>query len=159
MKKALIIGAAVLVSPLVIGAADAVVHMAGCNLGNEGACAELARRHEHSAELEKVAEARRAANAVAQAKRDADRKQAEQEEATRFLTVQERATFANRQNIARTCEQNWIRPVLHDPNSFRYLNHSYVMQGDRSVEVRVNYTATNGFGGRVQNTQACTFTF
>lgn len=106
-----------------------------------------------------ICSARNAANTIAQAKRDADRKQAEQEEATRFLTVQERATFANRQNIARECEQTYIRPFLKDPNSFRYLGHNYVMQGDRKVDVHVSYTATNGFGGRVRGSQTCTFTF
>ena len=90
-----------------------------------------------------ICSARNAASAVAQAKRDADD-----------------AKFkVNRHNVAMLaldCEKNHIRPSLKDPNSFRELSTSHKETVDQ-VYVQVNYTATNGFGGRVQGSKVCTY--
>ena len=59
--------------------------------------------------------------------------------------------------LALNCETKHIRPFLKDPNSFRELNHTYKETVDR-IYVQVNYTATNGFGGRVQGSKVCNYT-
>ena len=58
--------------------------------------------------------------------------------------------------LALDCEQQVIRPLLKDPNSFRKLDHTYKETTDL-IYVQVNYTATNSFGGRVQNSKVCKF--
>ena len=70
------------------------------------------------------------------------------------------AFVVNDQNVAMLavdCEQKQIRPSLKDPNSFRSLGHTYKETVDQ-IYVQVNYTATNSFGGRVQNSQVCKYT-
>ena len=65
----------------------------------------------------------------------------------------------NRSNVpmlAYSCAEKFIKPALRDPNSFRELGHSYSMT-DTHVTITVSYTATNGFGGRVRNTNDCTY--
>ena len=59
--------------------------------------------------------------------------------------------------LALDCETKHIRPFLKDPNSFRELNHVHKETNDM-IYVQVNYTATNGFGGRVQNSKVCKYT-
>lgn len=59
--------------------------------------------------------------------------------------------------LALDCETKQIRPFLNDPNSFRYLRHTHKETNDM-IYVQVNYTATNGFGGRVQNSKVCKYT-
>ena len=59
--------------------------------------------------------------------------------------------------LALDCEKDHIRPFLKDPNSFRELNHSYSTTATH-IDVQVNYTATNGFGGRVQESKVCSYT-
>ena len=66
----------------------------------------------------------------------------------------------NRSNVpmlAYSCSAIFIKPALRDPHSFRELGHSYSMT-DTHVTITVDYTATNGFGGRVRNTNDCTYT-
>ena len=66
-------------------------------------------------------------------------------------------TRYNVSNLAITCTNTLIKPQLRDPHSFRKLGHGYTMT-DSHITVWVNYTATNGFGGRVRNTNECTYT-
>ena len=60
--------------------------------------------------------------------------------------------------LANSCAQNKIKPTLKDPNSFRELRHGYNKRGVSLIDVTVEYTATNGFGGRVRNNHTCTYT-
>ena len=66
-------------------------------------------------------------------------------------------TAYNISNLALACE-NSIKPVLKDPGSFRRLDEGMSDLTDNKVTVWVNYSATNSFGGRVQNTKSCTYT-
>ena len=58
--------------------------------------------------------------------------------------------------LALACENN-VKPQLKDPNSFRRLKEGMSELTDDKVTVYVTYTATNSFGGRVQDTQTCTY--
>ena len=117
-------------------------NIASCNAGDLTACKDLvSAKHVHDQITtpgfqEFVAEA----EAEAAAKKD---------------------TFhVNRNSVAMLaldCETKHIRPFLKDPNSFRELNHTYKETVDR-IYVQVNYTATNGFGGRVQGSKVCNYT-
>jgi hypothetical protein len=60
--------------------------------------------------------------------------------------------------LAHTCANSEIKPTLKDPNSFRELRHGYNKRGVSLIDVTVEYTATNGFGGRVRNNHTCTYT-
>ena len=64
--------------------------------------------------------------------------------------------IAKSQNLGFRCKES-IKAALKDPNSYRELNRRYVVPGDNKVNVVINYTATNSFGGRVQNTQTCSY--
>ena len=73
---------------------------------------------------------------------------------------QQTGFVVNRTNVAMLaldCEKDHIRPFLKDPNSFRKLGHTYKETVDQ-IYVQVNYTATNGFGGRVQGNKVCSYT-
>ena len=60
-------------------------------------------------------------------------------------------------NLALSCENKQIKPFLKDPGSFRELGHSY-NHNSKVINVTVDYTATNSFGGRVRNSKTCTYT-
>ena len=60
--------------------------------------------------------------------------------------------------LAFDCSQKNIKPFLKDPNSFREIKTGMSELTDTHVTVWVNYTATNGFGGRVQDTKTCRYT-
>jgi hypothetical protein len=118
-----------------------------CNAGDETVCKELAKKHwDNSLVRSEI----RAGGAVFFAEAAKYEKQAKQAD-----------TFqVNRTNVAMlalSCEQKQIRPFLKDPNSFRKLGHTYKETVDQ-IYVQVNYTATNGFGGRVQGNKVCTYT-
>ena len=65
------------------------------------------------------------------------------------------ASAGGQQRMIRGCEAI-LKPVLNDPNSYRYLSGRITTPTPKSMNVIVNYTATNAFGGRVQNTYSCT---
>lgn len=58
---------------------------------------------------------------------------------------------------AYTCGLQRIRPSLKDPDSFRQVDYSYKVT-DTRLKVLVDYTATNGFGGRVRGQKVCIYT-
>lgn len=58
--------------------------------------------------------------------------------------------------LATHCELNHIKPSLKDPNSFRKLDHTFT-DSNQHIRVTVNYTATNGFGGRIRTTKTCKY--
>ena len=64
---------------------------------------------------------------------------------------------AKRQNLGYKCKSA-IQAQLKDPNSYRELNREYLVPSLKEVSVRLTYTATNSFGGRIQNTQSCNYT-
>ena len=63
----------------------------------------------------------------------------------------------NVRNLAISCANKNIKPMLKDPNSFREIQHGYNLS-PTTIDVTVDYTATNGFGGRVRNNYTCTYT-
>lgn len=63
----------------------------------------------------------------------------------------------NVRNLAISCANKNIRPMLKDPDSFREIQHGYTLS-PTNIDVTVEYTATNGFGGRVRNNHTCTYT-
>ena len=76
-----------------------------------------------------------------------------------WIKPQDRVRMANSQGLVRKCEAQ-IRPGLKDPGSYRYISHQYVANDSPTgLEVKVTYSATNSFGGRIQNTQTCGYTF
>ena len=156
MKKRFLLPLIAIAAPITIGVADAAIHMAGCSLGNQGACEELDRRKAHSEELA----AKNAEKAAAKAKEEAARKAVEaKEEAARKREASKwQPTKTNIQQLAFACSQQKLKPFLKDPNSLRILNRGMSKLTDTHVTVWVDYTATNGFGGRVQDVQTCTYT-
>ena len=60
-------------------------------------------------------------------------------------------------NLAFSCGSKNIKPLLKDPNSFREIDHSYTSNATH-IDVTVNYTATNSFGGRIRGTKTCSYT-
>ena len=73
------------------------------------------------------------------------------------LTMEQRAARANYHNLQAKCSDR-ISATLKDPNSIRIVDGSYGARGDRKVVVNLTYTATNSFGGRVQEQNSCTYT-
>ena len=65
-------------------------------------------------------------------------------------------TPSNISVLAIHCETNQIKPLLKDPSSFRKLDHSFTAS-NQHIRVTVNYTATNGFGGRIRTTKTCQY--
>ena len=63
---------------------------------------------------------------------------------------------AKAQKLGFQCKQS-IKAALKDPGSYREVNREYLAVSLKEVAVRMTYTATNGFGGRIQNTQVCSY--
>jgi hypothetical protein len=129
MKKRFLFPLLAIAAPVAIGVADAAVHMAGCGLGNQGACSELARRKQHSQEL-----------ATKHVRQEPVAKAAKPAKAQPKLTHQ--------QLIG--CEI-LLERQLKDPSSYRRINS--VTEAETTGVIR--YTATNSFGGRVQASHTC----
>ena len=164
----------------VIGQSEINGQIDGCNKGKVDDCKELAGRtffgkeniinpdfarydlEAKAAREEKVKkdEAERIAKAEAKQKArdeaDAKAKAEALAEQTRFLSAVERVRIAQRSNLVRKCETS-IKPALKDPGSYRYIDHTFVAQGQRDIDVVVRYSATNSYGGRIQNTQTCSY--
>ena len=135
----------------VLGFASLQADINECNSGKAYACRELAKKHWDSPSVRSSITAKGAAFFTA-ADEYKKRAEANAEDAKRFVV--------NRTNVAMLaldCEKHHIRPFLHDPNSFRELNHSYSTNATH-IDVQVNYTATNSFGGRVQGNKVCSYT-
>ncbi len=66
----------------------------------------------------------------------------------------------NEDLVAQTGEQarrdciELLKSQLQDPNSLQVQSHSFIRKNN-SLGVNLRYTATNGFGGRVQGTYSC----
>lgn len=73
-----------------------------------------------------------------------------------YRTPAQRIAAAGGQTqLIRGCEAI-LKPALNDPNSYRYLSGRIIAPTTESMDIVVNYTATNAFGGRVQGTYTCT---
>jgi len=132
-----------------VGVADASIHIAGCQLGHQGACAELQRRRAQSAEMDK-ASAEKAKQDALEAERKAEiQRQFDAWKAANPDKVNDgRPKLTSSQAIG--CEV-LLQRQLNDPASFRRLNsHQDVIQTGV-----IRYSATNAFGGRVQGSHAC----
>ena len=131
--------------------------IAACNAGDVKECQGIAELHgtdyfaadritnpAYAEALIPVA----AAEAKAKAEAAAKAKEADRWKPTKYNVAM----------LALSCEQKQIRPNLKDPNSFRELGHSYEMKANNThVYVTVDYTATNGFGGRVRAQKTCSY--
>lgn len=72
-----------------------------------------------------------------------------------YRTPAQRIAAAGGQTqLIRGCEAI-LKPVLNDPNSYRYISGHIFAPTDKELNITVRYTATNGFGGRVQSTYTC----
>jgi hypothetical protein len=60
-------------------------------------------------------------------------------------------------NLAYSCESKKIKPFLKDPNSFKKVDHSYTSNSTH-IDVTVNYSATNSYGGRIRGSKTCSYT-
>lgn len=153
MKKRYIAatGLAVLTGLCAFGFHTLQADINACNAGDEKVCEELAKTHwDNSLVRSEI----RAGGAVFFTEADKYEKQtkAKSKQADTFQVNRTSVTM-----LALDCEKKHIRPFLKDPNSFRELNHTYKETVDR-IYVQVNYTATNGFGGRVQESKVCNYT-
>ena len=73
-----------------------------------------------------------------------------------YRTPQQRLADAGGQSkLVRSCE-SYFRSSLKDPGSYRYEGSNVIATAD-NLQVKVRYTATNSFGGRIQDVQTCTF--
>ena len=168
MKKRFLLPLLLIGAPIAIGVTDALVHMAGCNLGHKGACAELSRR-------EADAKASVADNKQ-EVKKDPTAGMSDYESCLynnkvlegigtpydcervkNYKTPQQRLAAAGGQTkLIRECEASF-RPQLKDPDSYRYTSARIVSDSSETMAVTVLYTATNSFGARIQTTQTCNF--
>ena len=139
MKKRFLLPLLAVAAPLAIGIADAAIHNIGCGIGNQGACAELARRQQYGKELD----AKYAAKAKAAALK-AER----QVEIDKIVAAQPKTDISQEQFIG--CEI-LLQRTLNDPDSYKRLN----APKDAMATGVLRYTATNAFGGRVQATHSC----
>ena len=140
MKKRFLIPLLAVAAPLAIGIADAAIHNIGCGIGNQGACTELARRQQHSKELD--------------AKHAKQVAKAEDRAATREIIRAANAAAVPSTAISQEqfigCEV-LLQRTLNDPDSYKRLN----TPKDAMATGVLRYTATNAFGGRVQATHSC----
>lgn len=58
--------------------------------------------------------------------------------------------------LALSCSDKHIKPKLKDPDSFRRLSYTHRKDFD-TIDVTVNYSATNSFGGRVAGDYTCSY--
>ena len=155
MKKRFLlplIGAGALTGLFFIGQSGIDQDIAACNAGNDKICVDMANRLSGSFfGIDKItnpafAEARKEVKAKAQAVA-----------AAKPQPKLWQPTPYNVSMLSLACE-NRLKPNLKDPRSFRRLDEGVAELTDSHVTIRVAYTATNSFGGRVQNTHDCTYT-
>jgi len=75
-----------------------------------------------------------------------------------FVKPADRVKAAREQNLARSCEDQ-LKPSLHDPRSYRYVDKKFIATGDNGLDLTITYSATNKLGGRIQSTHTCSYTF
>ena len=157
--------------PITIGVIDALVHMAGCNFGHQGACSELAKRRTHSDKMAaerakeqdaKPVTAKPAAKSDYESCLEVNKQLAsvgvegnDCERVKNWQSPQQRlAAAGGRTQLIRTCEASF-KPMLKDPGSYRFLDADVVATANNGFDVTVRYTATNSFGGHVQQKHTC----
>ena len=64
------------------------------------------------------------------------------------------AAAGGRTQLILNCEATF-KPLLNDPASYRYQGADVVANANNGMDVTVRYTATNSFGGRVQQDHTC----
>ena len=142
MKKRFLIPLLAIAAPLAIGIADASIHIIGCGTGNQGACTELARRQQHSKELD-----------AKHAKQVAKAEAVEAVKAAKPVTLVTLISRDKNRTLA-ACEAV-VRANLVDPQSFRHVHTDYAKVSESAIAVKLTYSATNAFGGRIQQQQVC----
>ena len=75
-----------------------------------------------------------------------------------FVKPADRVKAARAQNLARSCEDQ-LKPSLHDPRSYRYVDKKFIATGDNGLDLTITYSATNKLGARIQSTHTCSYTF
>jgi hypothetical protein len=159
MKKRFVIPAALFGGLCSLGTLGAIlIHfdIKSCNSGDVKACESIAKTHGTDFSFKDEIKHRSYWKAMAkQTKLENDARIAKEKreaEANRF-----KPDRYNVMMLASSCAEKHIKPMLKDPYSFREIQHGYNM-GATTIDVTVEYTATNGFGGRVRNNHTCTYT-
>ena len=78
------------------------------------------------------------------------------EELESYVQPAERLKAAWRQSLDQKCEQA-IKDFLWDPGSYRFVDHVYIANEKNGIEVRLNYSESDGFGGRSQEQKTCSY--
>lgn len=139
-----------------------------CNGGDKEICVELAQKFgtdfnradeisnpAYQAAIKPIAEA----EAKAEAERIAKEKKAEAERIAKEKEANKwQPNRANIAVLAKACGRKYVKPYLRDPDSYRVMNTGMEKINDTHVTVWVEYSATNGFGGRVREFKKCTYT-
>ena len=146
MKKRFLIPLLAVAAPLAIGIADAAIHFIGCGIGNQGACTELARRQQYSKELD----AKHAKQVAKAENRAATREIIRAAKPVTLVTL----ISQDKNRTLAACEAV-VRANLVDPQSFRHVHTDYVKVSESAIAVKLTYSATNAFGGRIQQQQVC----
>ena len=128
-------------------------YLAQCNAGNTEICSKvfkgtggnLTKKITNREYLKKYAREQRIASAKARAAKAA--------EENRLWTMVEHIS-ADKNRTRSSCV-SYIKGVLKDPNSYRELSVDYLPVGNQGLAVNVNFTATNGFGGRIKQSHVC----
>jgi len=153
MKKRFIVALA-LISPVglfsilvAVAVAQTQVERHACANGNQAVCQTIAERRARRAERDAKREAEQKAERKAEAEREA--KQKADRAAWDAQRAREKGADLSVDDVVR-CEF-LLKRQLNDPDSYRKLNN--ITEVMRSGVIR--YTATNGFGGRVQAVHHC----
>ena len=78
------------------------------------------------------------------------------EELKSYVEPAERLKAAWRQSLDQKCEQA-IKDFIWDPGSYRFVDHLYIATEKNGIEVRLNYSESDGFGGRSLEQKTCSY--
>ncbi len=78
------------------------------------------------------------------------------EELESYVEPAERLKAAWRQDLVQKCEQA-IKAVLWDPRSYRFVDRLYIATENNGIDVRLTYSESDGFGGRMQEQKTCSY--
>ena len=117
--------------------------LAECNAGNLEICSEVSL----SSNIKKITNETFLTNAAAKAKAEAI---AEANKPVSLITL-----ISRDKNRSLSGCRSVIKSSLKDPSSYREVGHDFVKVSNTQLAVRVTYSATNSFGGRLQKQQVC----
>ncbi len=131
-------------------------HLNSCNAGSVEACSNVhidalksqIKNADYLAQVEAKAEVDKKAKAERQAKVEADSKAFWDQKKKEMLVGDMTAKCAR-----------MTKDQLKDPDSYREISRGVSSMADGKATAWVRYSATNSFGGRVQETNSCSFTY